>query len=336
MKRILLITTGGTIACRQTPAGLSPVMDASEILRFVPTVSELCEIQTLPLMNKDSTEIMPSDWLAIARNICERYERFDGFVVTHGTDTMAYTTAALSYLIQRSPKPVVVTGSQRPIDADINDARQNLLDSFRCACDARTHGVVLVFDGEVIAGTRAKKTHTKSYNAFSSVNYPALARIQDGRMVTYIERSCGDCAEFYDELCERVELVKLTPASSPRLLEEALCGNDAVVVESFGTGGVPARFRHVFENAAAQDKLIVMTTQVPNEGSDMTIYKVGREIKEKLSLLEAFDMTLEAVLAKLMWVLALGGVRDELRARFYAPIGEDILFSETESNTIGI
>ncbi len=325
MKRIMLITTGGTIACKKSEAGLSPVMDSRELLRFVPSVRELCEPLALTLMNKDSTEIVPQDWLMMAAAVREHYDSCDGFVITHGTDTMAYTAAALSYLIQSSPKPVVLTGSQRPIDADINDARQNLLDAFRCAADGRAHGVCLVFDGKVIAGTRAKKMNTKSYNAFASVNYPLLAEIRDSRMFTYIERPYAEEPAFYGSLCERVALVKLAPSSTGGLLEHALEVSDGVVVESFGTGGLPERLYGALERAAAAGKLIVATTQVPGEGSDMAVYKVGREIKRRLGLLESYDMTLEATLAKLMWALAASDSREEQRALFNTPVGEDML-----------
>ena len=187
MKKILLLGTGGTIACKRTPDGLKPVITSEEILTYVPDSRNYCQIDSIQILNIDSTNIQPSHWLAVAKAIEEHYDEYDGFVITHGTDTMAYTAAALSYLIQNNRKPVVVTGAQKPIDLAITDARSNLLDSLRFASDPRAHGTVIVFGGKVIAGTRAKKEFSKSYNAFSSINYPDIAVIHDNRIVFYID-----------------------------------------------------------------------------------------------------------------------------------------------------
>ena len=123
MKRILMLATGGTIASRESGEGLSPAITSEEILSHVPAVGELCRVGAVQLMNLDSTNIGPSHWLEMAAAIRDRYEDYDGFVVTHGTDTMAYTAAALSYLIQDSPKPIVITGSQKSIALNDTDAR---------------------------------------------------------------------------------------------------------------------------------------------------------------------------------------------------------------------
>ena len=184
MKKILTIATGGTIASRQDGSGLTPEMNIDEILARV-SVSDFCEPHAVQLMNVDSTNMTPERWLKIADCIRENYDRYDGFIVLHGTDTMAYTAAALSYLVQNSPKPIVITGSQKPIDRDVTDAKTNLCDAFLYCCHRCAYGVQIVFDGKVIAGTRAKKTRSKSYNAFSSINYPYKAIIQDGKVISY-------------------------------------------------------------------------------------------------------------------------------------------------------
>lgn len=328
MKRILMIATGGTIACKRTEKGLEPVLTSDELLSFVPGVRAFCHVDTLSLMNKDSTEITPQDWLAMAACIQDNYDAYDGFVVCHGTDTMAYTSAALCYLIQNSPKPIVVTGSQQPIDMETTDARLNLSDSFLYAATSGAAGICIVFGGEVIAGTRAKKTHTKSYNAFTATNYPLFAVIRDNRIVQYIRPDCGEKPHFYTQLNDRVALMKLVPGASPETLEQLLLSNDGVVIESFGTGGLPACFYPALEQGVADGKTVVMTTQVPNEGSDMTVYNVGKGIKEKLGLIEAFDMTLEAVMPKLMWILAQTSDPAEIRHMFYGTIFYDILMKE--------
>ena len=182
MKKILMIATGGTIASLDTGEGLCPELKSDELLTYVPEIKAYCEAEALQLMNLDSTDVTPAHWLAICHVIEQNYRKYDGFVVTHGTDTMAYTTAALSYLIQNSPKPVVVTGSQKSIANNDTDARRNLIHSFLYASDRDSHDVSLVFDGKVILGTRARKERTKSYNAFASVDYPELAVIRNRRI----------------------------------------------------------------------------------------------------------------------------------------------------------
>ena len=187
MKRILLIATGGTIACKRSDAGLKPLISSEELLAYVPSAREFCKTDALQLFNLDSTNIQPGHWLAMASAIEEHYEHYDGFVICHGTDTMAYTAAALSYLIQNSQKPIVITGAQKPIDMEITDAKTNLSDSLRFASCDRSHGVVIVFDGKVIAGTRGKKERTKSYDAFSSINFPYIATIQESHILINID-----------------------------------------------------------------------------------------------------------------------------------------------------
>ncbi len=167
MKHILLIATGGTIASLKTEKGLIPGLSPEELLRFVPDAALICRVDTVQPMNLDSTNITPRHWLTLAKVIEERYDSYDGFVICHGTDTLAYTAAALSYLIQNTRKPIVLTGAQKPIDQEDTDARMNLLDSLRYACSGDS-GVCIVFGSHVIAGTRARKTRTKSYNAFTS------------------------------------------------------------------------------------------------------------------------------------------------------------------------
>lgn len=150
MKRILMIGTGGTIASGKTAEGLMPELTSEQLLSFVPAVSALCRAECLQLLSLDSTNLAPSHWLLIAKAIRERYDRYDGFVISHGTDTMAYTAAALSYLIQGARKPIILTGAQKPISFDSTDSKVNLTDAFLCACSDTLHGVMIVFNGKVI------------------------------------------------------------------------------------------------------------------------------------------------------------------------------------------
>lgn len=326
-KRILFIGTGGTIASEMSDEGLLPGVGASALLSYVPDVAELCEAESVQLFELDSTNVGPAEWLDMAREIRENYACFDGFVISHGTDTMAYTAAALSYLIQFSPKPIILTGAQKPIGFDTTDSRQNLRDAFACACDGGIHGVCIVFNGRVILGTRARKTHSKSFDAFSSINYPNIADVRDGRIMRYIEPEHLPEPEFYTELDTRVGLLKLIPGTEPELLEYMLGRSRALVIESFGVGGLPERggMHALVKAAALEGKAIVMTTQVQNEGSDLAVYSTGSALAHSPGIMEAYDMTTEAAVAKLMWLLPLAASPEDIPRLFYTPVSKDLL-----------
>ena len=219
-KRILLLATGGTIASRKSDNGLKPQITPEELIEYIPQVKEICDVEAVQLLNLDSTNMEPAHWKLMVHAIWEHYDDFDGFVIAHGTDTMAYTAAALSYMVQNTKKPIVITGAQKPIDLEITDAKSNLIDSFLYAADDRSQGVQIVFDGKVIAGTRAKKVRSKSYNAFSSIDYPSLAVIQDMNIMRYIPMlPYEEEVRFYEKLDENVFLMKLIPGIRPKVLK---------------------------------------------------------------------------------------------------------------------
>ena len=212
----------------------------------------------------------------------------------------------MSYLVQHSSKPIVITGAQKPIDLDVTDARTNLLDSLRFAASERAHGVTIVFDGKVIAGTRGKKERSKSYNAFSSINFPYLAVIQDEHILYYIDDKWQDreSVHFYHDGLHRL---------------------------AFGVGGLPSYesgdFYSSIEKWISMGKVVVMTTQVTQEGSNMSVYEVGQKIKNAFGLIESYDMTLEATVTKLMWILGQTKDHDKVREMFYETINHDILWN---------
>ena len=328
-----MLATGGTIASKRSEDGLKPLMTSQELLSYVPDTKKFCTVDTIQLINIDSTNMQPRYWLMIEEAIEKHYEEYDGFVICHGTDTMAYTAAALSYLIQNSSKPIVVTGAQKPIDLEITDAKTNLSDSLRFASCDRAYGVTIVFDGKVIAGTRGKKEKTKSYNAFSSINFPYIAAIQDGNIIFYLDdkSQLKEPVEFFHSLNSRVSLLKLIPAMDSGVLDYMAERSDAVILESFGVGGIPTydtgNFHRSVQRIVQSGKTVVMTTQVTNEGSNMSVYEVGKTIKKEFDLLEAYDMTLEATVTKLMWILGQTEDPAEIRRLFYKTINRDILFT---------
>lgn len=332
MKKICLIATGGTIVSKDSGNGLEPEITPQELLDYVPELQETAEIAVKELYHLDSTNINQEHWLGMTECICREYDNYDGFVVVHGTDTMAYTAAALSYLIQDSAKPVILTGSQKSVYQRDTDARRNLIDAVCYAADPRSHGVYIVFDGKAILGTRARKTRTKSYNAFSSINCPEAAVIQEGRIIRYFEPEICKEPVFYTNLNNRVLRVRPYPGISPEILRRTLDCFDGLVIECFGTSGIPAYggFDQAVKEWAARGKTIVATTQVPHEGSDMSVYRVGKSLMG-CGILEAFDMTPEAVLAKLMWALGNADSQEEIRRKFYHPVFMDS-FREEEPN----
>jgi len=329
-KRILLIGTGGTIASGKTESGLAPQLSSNQLLSIVPEIKNICEVECIQPISMDSTNIRPGHWLKIAKIIEQEYNNYDGFVITHGTDTMAYSGAALSYLIQNSSKPIVCTGAQIPLQEKNSDATRNLIDAFTYASDDGSNGVVIVFAGSVILGTRARKNYTKRFDAFGSVNFPEIARIQGTKILRFIQQEYTNPVQFYDYLDANVGLLKLVPGMRPDVMKYLLEVYDGLVIESFGVGGIPeySDFYSEIKKAIENGKSIILTTQVPNEGSDISIYHVGNILKNTSGVIEAYDMTTEAALVKLMWVLGITQEFDEVRKYFYTPIYNDILAIE--------
>lgn len=330
MKNILMIGTGGTIASEATASGLAPELTPKQLLQFVPKIAELCKVDCIPLFNVDSTNMTPAHWIGLVRCLRDNYDSYDGFVISHGTDTMAYTAAALSYMVKGSKKPVILTGAQKPIGFETTDSKVNLLDAFTCASSDGMCGVNIVFNGRVILGTRARKTRSKSFAAFSSINYPYIATLQDGVLMQYITPESRPAPEWSDTLNTNVGLVKLIPGMDLELLRFMLERKDALIIEAFGVGGLPSysddKFLETIIDAISRGKVIIMTTQVQNEGSDLAVYNVGHRLKGWRNVLEAYDMTTEAALAKIMCILGKTSDPDEIKKLFYEPVAHDILY----------
>lgn len=326
-KKILMIGTGGTISSANEGQGLSPCIRADDLMKFCPDIKERCDVDCVQPIFLDSTNIRPGHWIKLADTVQRYYDDYDGFVITHGTDTMAYTASSLSYLMQNSRKPIVLTGSQQPISVPGSDAIRNLSDAFVCACDEKSHDVMVVFFGAVIAGTRARKNFSRSYAAFGSINFPEIAKIVNGRMIHYICEDVAGKPTFYNFLNPNVGVLKFVPGLRHAVLQSLIEQYDGLVIESFGVGGLPeySDYYEQIKQASENGKLIVMTTQVANEGSDLSVYKVGVQIKNNLKVLEAYDMTTESAFAKLMWILGITTDFDEAKEYFYTTVNHDVL-----------
>lgn len=344
MKKILLIATGGTIASAEDGNGLSPALSGAELASYVPEIEDICELDVLQLMNIDSTNMRPAGWLRIRDAIVQHYAEYDGFLILHGTDTMAYTAAALSYLIPGNPKPIVLTGSQRPMTSSFTDAKLNLYQALLYAADDLSRDVCIVFGGVAIAGTRARKQRTVSTNAFKSVNYPPLAYIRGGKIVrsdafdlvpglkaslTLQRGATPTKLRSYATINDRVAVLKLTPGLNPQLFYALKDAYDALILEIYGLGGIPdygdeePSFKQAIFDWVDSGRAVVLTTQVPEEGLDLGVYEVGRTYAEQPGILHGADMTTEAIVAKMMWALGQTHDMEELERLFYQPVNHD-------------
>lgn len=320
-KNIRLISTGGTIACRPTLRGLAPELTAQDMLKVIGKDTE--NIIATDLFSMDSSNIQPEEWLLIAKEIRKTaaMSNVDGIVLTHGTDTMAYTASMLSFLLLGISVPVVITGAQKPIIDDNSDGRINLADAL-IAAQHLPPSVYICFGGSVMMGCRAVKTHTLSAHAFESINAPYIASVKDGDFFEITNPYC-DITKKYKELsgniCPDVALIKLIPGTSPGLLASVLsCGIKGLVVESFGLGGVHSFRRdhnealiHLMQNGVT----VVLTSQCLYEAASLDIYEVSRPLHDA-GAISAADMTTEAAVTKLMWLLGQDVPKDDIRKLF--------------------
>lgn len=307
MKRVMLLSTGGTIASAPGEDGLAPRFSGRDMIGLIPGLGKVCKVECKAILNIDSSNMQPEDWQLIAGSVYEGLKEFDGIVITHGTDTMAYTSSMLSFMLRNLNKPVVLTGSQLPIDTPGTDGKRNILHAFKVAA-LDLPGVYIVFDGKIIKGSRAVKLRTKSFNAFESVNHPYTGYIKEDEVMieNFPPPAAGGVFELDSRFNANVFLHKLIPGTEPRfydLFKKA--GYDGLVVESFGAGGLPFEKRNLIpkiHELIEQGIAVVVTTQCLYEGSDLMIYEVGRKAA-KAGVIPAYDMTTEAAVTKLMWVL---------------------------------
>ena len=316
MKKILLIATGGTIASSESSEGLTPSIDVKTLLTYIPEIESICHLEGISVMRVDSTNMNPKLMARIAETIAQNYDAYDGFVIAHGTDTMAYSAAALAVMLQHLGKPVVLTGSQIPIEAQDTDAKKNLFDAICFACEA-VRGVFVAFDGKIIHGAHATKCRTRSRDAFASINFPVVAHVENG-LVVYTQQIQQTAfwhmmhektAELFcaqPELCQDVFVLKLFPGMRTEIFDYIRQNFRGVVIESFGIGGIPNEQPNLLgkvQKLAQAGLAVVVTTQCMYEGVDLDIYAVGKSLA-KQKIIVAGDQTTEFLVMKLMWALA--------------------------------
>lgn len=308
MKKLLILGTGGTIACAETERGLAPSFSANELIKGLELPAEIHGEQ---LFDLDSTNMTPRHWENLARRIRERYDEFDGFVITHGTDTMAYAAASMTCLIRNSRKPIVFTGSMKPMTADDSDAPKNLRDAVKFAADDRAFGVRVVFDGMIINGQYASKKDTDAVYAFESLNHSVSGFFAD--TVIFDEKYSGE-TRFYERLSDDVFHIKLIPGQRLYVPENAR----ALILESYGSGGVPDYLLDEVTKLTCKGVYVIIATQCAYGGTHLNEYEVGRVAAERFPLLETGKMTVEYAVAKARWALAYSDNYKEFKRLFYA------------------
>jgi L-asparaginase len=313
-RSILLITTGGTFGMLPDARGF-----LRGVVKAVPEVTRLARISAVAPFALDSSSMVPAHWTVLARLIAERMEEFDGFVVTHGTDTMAYTAAALSFLLENLRKPVILTGAQRPLLGIRTDARANLVDAVEVATQDLPE-VAIGFGGLVLRGNRSRKWSLSDMRAFQSPNYPPLGEV-GARLVLHHDRIRKPAGRF--RLRPELDPCVLHLRRAPGLVGSSLTGLDldsvhGVVLEAFGAGNVPLLDgREVFPlGAFAERGIPVVVVAGAEHGSvDFSLYDGGRRAARD-GAIPARDMTAEAAVVKLMAALARARGRGDVRKLF--------------------
>jgi L-asparaginase len=316
--RVLIIYTGGTIGMiRDEKSGVLTPFHLEKVFQSIPSIQQLgIDIQAVELDRIiDSSNVTPAVWLQLAQIIDQHYEQFDGFVILHGSDTMAYSASALSFLLEGLAKPVIFTGSQLPIGLPRTDARENLITALSIAAMKKTDGLSLVpevciyFEDQLFRGNRTFKYNSENFDAFASRNYPILAEA-GVRIKIFEERllsSTDQAFKVHDQLSQKVAVVKLFPGLNLRPYSKLYINLkiEVVIIESYGSGNGPTdeSFLSAIQEMMDSDILVLNITQCSEGRVDMGKYETSAALK-KMGVLNGADLTAEAAITKAMFVLA--------------------------------
>lgn len=333
-RRILLLTTGGTIASAPTATGYAPTVKGDGLMSLLAdTIAELnIELTIKDIMLLDSSNITPRHWQIIARTIAEEYSSYDGIIVTHGTDTMAYTAAALHYMLENIPLPVILTGSQRTLHEENTDAIDNLTLALTASISS-LQGVYLAFHTRLIKGNVATKLYSENLDAFHSINAedigyydidrkiltisPAMAKIaptadKTGNNSAFARQSQlsplstdADSFQLRDTFVNKVAIVKLYPSIMATIITNLIdTGYTAIIIEGYGLGGIAGaaagdnyNLLPALTYAREQGVQIIITTQCRYDGADIARYEVGQDA-QRLGAIAGGKLTIEALYAK--------------------------------------
>ena len=332
-KNILLLTTGGTIASKPGGQGLEP--QRSDVMeRELEQLRTYYRITVRDLICLDSSNITPEEWQLIARHIYEDRAGFDGVVVSHGTDTMAYTASAVTFMLPNIDIPVVFTGSQLPLADMLSDGPENLRTAFAMAASGHP-GVFLAFDRKVMLGCRAVKIRASGFSAFESVNARYAAQVTNRGLAvdTSVLSVPGGPPRLADALSQNVFLLKLTPGLNPAIFDVlAAMGYKGIVIEAFGLGGVNVLHKGLrgIRRAVEDGISVVVTTQCLYDSSDLRVYQVGNQLLD-LGVIQGRDMTTEAAMTKLMWALGQNMNPEQVKDLFEKSLAGEITENPDET-----
>ena len=324
-KKILLLTTGGTIASLPGGEGLEP-QRSGVMERELDQLRTYYEISVEDVMCLDSSNIQPQQWQTIAESIFCKRAGFDGIVVSHGTDTMAYSASAVTFMLPDIDLPVVFTGSQLPLADMLSDGPSNLRTAFAMAASGRP-GIFLAFDRKIMRGCRAVKVRASGFSAFESVNARYVGKVSNQGLI-FREPAPQPKGEpkLLTAISSDVFLLKLTPGLNPAIFDMLVnLGYKGIVIEAFGLGGIDVLSNALSGIRAAVEKgvSVVVTTQCLYDSSDLQVYQVGNKLLS-LGVIQGRDMTSEAAMTKLMWAIGQGMDQKQIKELFSLSLAGEI------------
>lgn len=327
MKNILIINTGGTFSSRKGVYGFAPEIKSDEITPRLGILDPTLHVSAEDFCSLDSANFTPATWHDLAEHIGQILPDFDGIVIIHGTDTMGYSASMLSFMLQNVTKPIVLTGSQMPVELPMSDAIENLKCAIYMAASSLA-GVFVAFDHKIILGCRASKVRTLSYNAFESINYPYVGEVHALglrlRKQPVVHRGAFRICTNYSD---KVAVLRLFPGLNPEIfctLQDQ--GYEGILVEGFGLGGVPFCNKDIVSQIRRSSEAglpIIVGSQCCYEGSDLTIYETGQRVLE-CGGIPTHDMTTEAAITKLMWALGQSKKREDVIRIFQTDLAGEV------------
>lgn len=342
-RKILLLLTGGTITMKEENGVFKPAHDIQDIIATFPRMKDIADISAHQICDIDSSNMSPRLWKDIAQTIEKNYQQYDGFVITHGTDTLAYTASALSFALRNLHKPVILTGAQKPISELGSDSPFNIFNSFQVAVHQKVKEVAIVFDTKIIRGNRSAKRSAKKIDAFWSPQFPLLGEI--GIDIKYLSSivhrqeanqtldiQSGQTLELQANFDPNIISISLVPGFIPTILEQIIQQRmyRGIILHGFGAGNIPTDETVVpwIEKATQAGIPVILISPCPSGTTYLELYETGRRALDA-GVISAKDMTQEATAVKLMWVLAqtndMSCIRKLMQTNIAGEISESLL-----------